>query len=184
MMTLITGGSGSGKSAFAEGYALSMPHSHAYYLATMEVKDGESRKRVQRHRENRKDGNWRTLEYPRDVAAATSHLKESHSVLLLECMSNLVANEMYREGGMETAAHCTAQISQDIRTLAAKTDHLVIVTNDVFGDGCAIDPGLREYLRALGEINQQLAKDAEEVIEVVVGIPVYWKRRMGHAENL
>ncbi len=180
MITLITGGSGSGKSAFAEGYALSVPHSHAYYLATMEVKDGESQKRVQRHRENRKDGNWITLEYPRNVGAAVDRLKSKNSVLLLECMSNLVAHEMYREGGMETAAHCTAKISRDIRTLAAKAGHLVIVTNNVFDDGCAIDPGLREYLTALGEINQQLAKDAAEVIEVVVGIPVYWKRRNGN----
>lgn len=181
MMTLITGGSGSGKSAFAEEYALALPHSSAYYLATMEVRDGESRKRVQRHRENRKNENWRTLEYPRDVAEAVHQLEGHHPVLLLECMSNLVANEMYRENSVETAEYCREKILRNLRTLATKTTHLVIVTNNVFDDGSAIDDGLRDYMTALGRINLALAKEADEVVEVVVGIPIYWKRRNENA---
>ena len=40
MMVLVTGGSGSGKSAFAEERALSFGNPNAYYAATMEVMDG------------------------------------------------------------------------------------------------------------------------------------------------
>lgn len=180
MITLIIGGSGSGKSAFAEEYALSWEHSNAYYLATMEVRDQESRERVQRHRQNRRAGNWITLEHPRNVGNAVNQLDPKNSVLLLECMSNLVANEMYQEHSVETAAHCASQIIQEIRILSEVVDNLVIVSNNVFDDGNTIDEDLQEYFTALGDVNQLLAEEADEVIEVVVGIPVYLKRGAIH----
>lgn len=176
MITLIIGGSGSGKSAFAEEYALSLPHSRAYYLATMEVRDQESKNRVQRHRQNRKAGNWITLEYPRNVAEAVHRLAPGNSVLLLECMSNLVANEMYQENSVEKADYCVAIVTREIHALVEAVDNLVIVSNNVFDDGNTTDEGLREYFTALGDVNRLLAEEADQVIEVVVGIPVYLKR--------
>ena len=59
--------------------------------------------------------------------------------------------------------------------LAAKLDHLVIVTNNVFEDGISYDAGTMAYLRALGRINAALVKRADRVVEVVVGIPVILK---------
>lgn len=180
MITLIIGGSGSGKSAFAEEYALSQEHSNAYYLATMEVRDQESRDRVQRHRLNRTAGNWITLEYPRKVGDAVDQLEPKNSVLLLECMSNLVANEMYQENSVETAERCVNTVTREIRALAAAVDNFVIVSNNVFDDGNTSDAGLQEYFTALGAVNRLLAEEADQVIEVVVGIPVFLKRGVIH----
>ena len=46
MMILITGGSASGKSAFAEDKLLSFGDKKRYYLATMAVWDEECRERI------------------------------------------------------------------------------------------------------------------------------------------
>ena len=57
MMTVITGGSGSGKSAYAEDYigqiAAKSDHCNKYYIATMKVYDAEGQKKIDRHRQLR-----------------------------------------------------------------------------------------------------------------------------------
>lgn len=176
MMVLVTGGSGSGKSAFAEERALSFENSNAYYAATMEVMDRESTRRVERHRQMREGKGWITLEQPRDIEDITGRIRSYDSVVLLECLTNLVANEMYREDE-ESAdpAACAEKIIRGIADLADSVENLVVVTGNVFDDGVAAMPELRSYLQVLGKVNRALAASADEVVEVVVGIPVYRK---------
>ena len=51
MVALIIGGSGSGKSEFAEKLAARISDGHEkYYIATMEIFDEESEKKAERHR--------------------------------------------------------------------------------------------------------------------------------------
>ena len=45
----------------------------------------------------------------------------------------------------------------------------------VLKDGVSAAPALRNYLQVLGNVNRELAAMADEVVEVVVGIPVYLK---------
>ena len=98
--------------------------------------------------------------------------KNEHGIILLECMSNLVANEMFRAGHVYNAAHCVGKIINDLKTLEKSVDEIVVVSNNVFEDGVDFDEGTKEYLRALGTINQEVSKLANEVYEVVVGIGV------------
>ena len=53
MITLVTGGSGSGKSEYAEGLLLECEDCARYYIATMEP-GGEGRRRVERHKRLRR----------------------------------------------------------------------------------------------------------------------------------
>ena len=55
MIVLVTGGSGCGKSTWAEKLADTLPRENRFYIATMQVYDEESRNRVQRHRMQRAD---------------------------------------------------------------------------------------------------------------------------------
>ena len=48
-LILVIGGSGSGKSAFAERTLLSQGEGRPVYLATMDQRDEESLRRIQRH---------------------------------------------------------------------------------------------------------------------------------------
>ena len=90
--------------------------------------------------------------------------------ILLECMSNLVANEMYREDG--AGKETVSAVWSGVRHLAKTASNLVIVTNEIFSDGIDYDPETIRYQNYLGEINRKIASLADQVTEVVYGIPV------------
>ena len=94
-------------------------------------------------------------------------------VVLLECMSNLVANEMFREGGFHPEV--AEKITEGVKNLLSQAKHVVIVTNEIFSDGILYEEESEQYKKELGQINQKLAEMAEEVVEVVYGIPVWHK---------
>ena len=190
-IVLITGGSGSGKSAFAENLVLKQPAENRYYLATMQVYGSEGRERVMRHRQLRHGKGFETLEYPTDVADCIGKIHQpTDAVVLLECMSNLVANEMFTETGTIQQELVIRKITQHLRKLFDAACHVIVVTNNVFEDG-KCNPyinGLRgfaayenyapetiAYIEALGQINIWLAEQADTVYEVMAGQAVCWK---------
>ena len=70
MIVLVTGGSGCGKSTWAEKLVAAMPEGQRVYIATMQVYDEESVQRVARHRAQRAHLGFATLECEKDLAAA------------------------------------------------------------------------------------------------------------------
>lgn len=178
MLILIMGGSGSGKSAFAEEYITELSEGcRKYYIATMQIFDEEGRNKVLRHREMRKGKGFCTLEQPTAIEAAGQRIADcdEECTALLECMSNLVANEMFGEALPKKCEAVTEKIIQGVVRLSSKLKHLVIVANNVFEDGAVYDESTMEYIRAMGLINRRMAAMADKVIEVVVGIPVIMK---------
>lgn len=123
--------------------------------------------RVKRHREMRREKQFETLECYTNLAAVTI---PKGSVVLLECVSNLTANEMYDPSG--AGADTVSAVVRGILNLKRQADTLIVVTNEVFSDGIVYDESTMQYLQYLGEVNQQLAAHAERVTEVVYGIPV------------
>ena len=100
MFTLVIGGAASGKSEYAESRVVRLPE-RRIYLATMRPWDQECRARIARHRRLRQDKGFETLERYTDLAGAEV---PAGANVLLECMSNLTANELYDpEGGGEEA---------------------------------------------------------------------------------
>lgn len=172
MITLITGGSGSGKSAYAENEILSFGDKNRIYIATMFPYDEESFKRIARHRDMRKEKNFTTVECYTNLKQVKL---EPGSVVLLECMSNLVANEMFLEDG---ARERTVEvIMEGIHALKEQADELVVVTNEIMSDGVDYDPETKQYQNYIGRINQCISKEAGKVVEVVYGIPLILKER-------
>ncbi len=185
MITLVYGGSSSGKSEFAEGLVCATSYENRYYLATMGAKDEESKERIARHRQLRAGKGFVTLEQDVDIANTipiittiesgeftTKACEEGDSIVLLECMSNLVANEMFRDGEVHSATYCVKKIMSDLQLLCSKVSSIVIVSNNVFEDGILYDVGTREYLKALALVNRNISKIADEKYEVVVGIGI------------
>ncbi len=170
MLTLVTGGSGSGKSAFAEDRVLSFGEAQRIYIATMHPFDEESHKRIERHRKMRAGKGFETVE----CYTGLKNVKlPSGCVVLLECMSNLVANEMFEEQGAH--GQTVREITEGIDSLLGQAAHVVIVTNEIFSDAAVFEGEMDSYLEYLGKINQAVSKRADEVVEVVYGIPVYHK---------
>lgn len=167
MIVLVTGGSGSGKSAFAEDKVLSFGEARRIYIATMYPFDMESKKRVHRHRNMRAGKGFETVECYTNLKDL---LLPKDSVVLLECMSNLVANEMFQKHGAKERT--VEEILEGIREIAGYVRHLVIVTNEIFSEAEFYDGETETYRKYLGEINRSLGEMADEVYEVVYGIPL------------
>lgn len=190
MLHIVYGGSASGKSSYAESFAMSLQgEGRLLYIATMypykwnttEI-DPETMQRIERHRAMRADKGFDTVECCRHVEHIVAKRQD---VLLLECMSNLLANEMYLEPDSnagsdmaETMSPVSNKIVQALIDLSTRVQELVIVTNDVFSDGGSLtyDESTREYVKNLAEINCALAREAATVTEVVCGIPVIVKK--------
>ena len=196
MLYIVTGGSGSGKSEYAEQTAVQCRNRTGgtlWYLATMRIWDDEGKKRVERHRRMRAAKGFETIE--RYTGLETLELRETFEelnpagldaeqetdslkywesrrvaqkqVLLLECMSNLVLNEFYdQENGAEE------RILQGIKHLQKQCGDLIIVTNEIFSDGVTYEPESERYIELLGRINRELGQMADSVTEVVYGIPL------------
>lgn len=165
MIVLVTGGSGCGKSTWAEKLVETLPMENRVYIATMQVYDEESRQRVRRHREQRADKGFRTIECEKDLDRADI---PEDSTVLLEDLVNLTANEMFDGGNV-------SRVVPALKSLARRCRHLVMVTNDLFSDGAAYSDSVVDYLRKLAEINRQAADMADCVVEVVYSIPVALK---------
>ena len=171
-MILVMGGSGSGKSAYAEELLTQYGDTHRlYYLATMQIYGKEEQKKVERHRRMRQGKGFKTIEQPCSIIRAIEKI-EKGSAVLLECMSNLTANEMFSENFCRTAKETAEKIITEIQCLKKHAGVFIIVTNNVFEDGIVYEEATKAYQEALGQINEALAVEASEVIEVTAGIPV------------
>lgn len=171
MLELVTGGSGSGKSAYAESriceYNRQAPKP-LFYIATMFPYGEETEKKIERHRILRKGKGFETLEW---YTGLKQHLEDGSlkgADVLLECMSNLVANEMYMESG--AGCHADQAILEGIQELNRQCANVVIVTNEVFSESVPDSPEMKEYKRILGRINCEIAVMADQVTEVIYGI--------------
>ena len=100
MLILVSGGASSGKSAFAEELIVRSGLKERIYLATMQVWDKESERRVERHRAMRAGKGFATLERPLDLAGLPL---PPGSAVLLEDLTNLTANEYFGPQGPKGA---------------------------------------------------------------------------------
>lgn len=171
MFTLITGGSGSGKSEFAEDLATSYPNQNRIYIATMYPYDEECQRKINRHIDMRKLKNFHTLEC---YYGLKDRIIPPNATVLLDCLSNLVANERYMNE--ESKDFLVKNIIDGVKNIIAVSKHVILVTNEIFSDGVEYDMETIQYLKDLGTLNCSLAAIADEVIEVVYSIPIYHKK--------
>ncbi|MCR4584270.1 MAG: bifunctional adenosylcobinamide kinase/adenosylcobinamide-phosphate guanylyltransferase [Lachnospiraceae bacterium] len=170
MMVLVVGGAASGKSAFAEELIMRAGEGHRLsYLATMERNTLSAEKRIERHRALRAGKGFETVECARDIRKV---LQQCREYVLLECITNLLANEQFGETYVERVAE---KIREDIRALKSRSRFLVLVSGDVFSDAEEYDSMTESYRRELGHLNCMLAEDADAVAEVSAGIPLWIK---------
>ena len=195
MTELIIGGSGSGKSEYAENEAVKISGEHLIYLATMENHGAEAERRIKKHRKNRDGKGFFTVELPLNVGTLSDRMlngeiraEAGKSTVLLEALSSLLANEMFSaearsdsdQGKKDRNAltkYVCNKILYDIRALSSGVKDLIIVSDDVFRDGRAYGGFTEEYMRALGFLHSEIAAFSDRVIEMVSGNAVIWKDR-------
>ena len=162
MLSLIIGGAGSGKSALAEALCCRL-EGPRLYIATMQAADGESMKRIEKHRRQREGLRFDTLECPYSLDRA--EIPQGANALL-EDLSNLLANELFsREGGGTDA------VRRGLQKACERCANLTVVTNEVFSGGTDYGKGTLQFLQELAALNRELAAEADLVAEAVCGLP-------------
>jgi adenosylcobinamide kinase/adenosylcobinamide-phosphate guanylyltransferase len=188
-LTLILGGARSGKSSYAEKRAKDVGGDSVLYVATSETKDAEMEQRVEKHRADRPSG-WGTIEVPRNVAQALRAAGSGAKVILLDCMTFLVANYLMDAAAPEDdhfdapssdpfdvqiEADVVAEVEAIIAYMNETDAEMLVVSNEV---GLGVVPPYelgRAYRDILGRANQILARHADEVLLLVAGIPMQVK---------
>lgn len=168
-MALVTGGSGSGKSAWAEELICTLCPGPKLYLATMPPSGPGAEARIARHRSMRASKGFSTLECPGPLPI--SHISPG-SAVLLEDLSNLLANLRFSPA---PPTDYVQVLWEQLSALACRCGHLVVVSNEIFSDGVIYDPDTTDYIALLGSLNRLLAQRADLAAEVVCGIPLVLK---------
>ena len=169
MICLIIGTNSSGKSLKAEKIACLSEAEKRYYLATMLIYDEDGRKRVEKHRKQRDGKGFETLEIPFAIDNALDMIKDKeNSVVLLECISNLVGNEMYENPNRSELCKLNPnlfadQVASDVRKLAECVKDTIIVTNEFDADKNS-DEMTRLYIQLCSMVNDRIKAFADKVI--------------------
>jgi adenosylcobinamide kinase / adenosylcobinamide-phosphate guanylyltransferase len=175
-LILITGGARSGKSDYALTRAESLPGPHTF-LATCPVVDGEMEERIRRHKAERQDGVWQTIEEELDLATTIQSL-ETDTVCLVDCLTLWVNNLMYHgEKNRLPFTEDDMLVSAEMFISAADAFQgtLICVSNEV-GLGVVPDNvAARRYRDLVGRCNRTVAAAADEVILVSCGLPLFLK---------
>lgn len=175
---LITGGSRSGKSAYAQRLAEGLDGPRAF-VATCPVIDAEMAERVEKHRKARREGEWETIEAPVDLAGAIRGAAEFR-VLLVDCLTLWANNLLYgarRRDQPFTEEEMEGQCRELIDACKTFPGTVLFVTNEL---GMGIIPEnetARRFRDIAGRMNQLVAAAAGEVTLVVSGLPVILKQQ-------
>jgi adenosylcobinamide kinase / adenosylcobinamide-phosphate guanylyltransferase len=175
-LILVTGGSRSGKSDYAQRAAEALPGPR-YFVATCPRIDEEMNRRIEKHQEARSNGLWQTIEEPIEPARALLTNDES-AVYLIDCITLWVNNLVYHEdlaGRTLSEEEMTRKCRELIVAAKGASGTIFLVTNEV-GSGIVPDnPSARHYRDLVGRCNQVLAAGADEVFLVVCGLPMKLK---------
>lgn len=161
-VTLIGGGSRSGKSRYALELARSLPGPWTF-VATAEALDPEMEDRIQKHREAR-DPAFRVIEEPHALAARLRDLRDG--VAVVDCLTLWVSNRLLAGADL-------AREFEELRQAAMQSPaHIIFVTNEV---GCGVVPDnelARRFRDEAGRLNQMMGGIAGEIQWMVFGHPL------------
>jgi adenosylcobinamide kinase/adenosylcobinamide-phosphate guanylyltransferase len=165
MIFLVLGPNGSGKSAFAEKTAVELSAgSPLFYIATMIPYGEEGKERVEKHRRQRADNRFVTVEKATGVSSVAF---PRSAVVLLEDVSNLLGNTLFigsRQGGADS-------VFAEIKEMCGKCRAAVLVSIDGLTASDEFDEETNGYINELNKLNEKLAAFADKVIAMREGQP-------------
>jgi len=155
VIVLVLGGARSGKSAYAERRAASLPEPVSYVATACVDGDADLAARIDEHRA-RRPPSWSTIESGPEVPGV---LRATRGTIVLDALGPWVA----------AAPDFDVDAAELRDALAARDGDTVIVSEEV---GLGVHPSTaagQQFRDALGELNQAVAVVADEVVLVVAG---------------
>lgn len=204
MFLFIMGGTASGKSEYAEEQAEKIAAAEAaargdkqaviIYAATMSDNGPDAIERIKRHRCRREsnavnlkniDIVYETFEcFSIEDAERLAEYAKGH-VVLFDCLSGFAANVMFgrtddasgdtNRRPRPTKEQVAAALQQTAAALSRRCSSLIIVTDQIFSDGCSYDKDVLDYIDALAAVCRTIAAAADTAAEIVYGIPIKLK---------
>ncbi len=170
-ITLILGGTRSGKSAHAESLitrGIGMHWNDALYIATAQIGDAEMAVRIHNH-QARRGANWTTIEEPLALARTLRKEISARRPALVDCLTLWLTNIMLSDHDPYK------EEAELIGSLAELAGPVVFVSNEV-GLGIVPDNALaRAFRDHAGRLNQHIAAAAQRVEFIAAGLPVTLK---------
>jgi adenosylcobinamide kinase/adenosylcobinamide-phosphate guanylyltransferase len=164
VVTLITGGCRSGKSARAITIACASPAPRKFFLATAQALDDEMRSRIAYHRRTR-PAEFETIEEPINLVAAVDLLRSRADLLIIDCLTIWVANLLDKstDEAIMAEADCLAAILREVKFST------ILVTDEVGWGVVPENAVARRFRDLLGWTNQKIARAADEVLLMAAG---------------
>ena len=173
---LITGGARSGKSRYAQQLAESI-EGEKLFVATCPVIDEEMRQRIERHRREREERGWQTVEETVDLAGLIEGNRE-YEVVLIDCLTLWVNNLIFTDGAGELSEEKLAdKVARILNVCRERSGVVLMVTNEVGLGIVPENPLAMRYRDLVGRCNQVVAARADKVIQTICGIPMTIKER-------
>ncbi|MBU5315319.1 bifunctional adenosylcobinamide kinase/adenosylcobinamide-phosphate guanylyltransferase [Clostridium bornimense] len=167
MICFVVGGSKSGKSSYGEREAIRLGNKDdLYYIATMKPYDKEDEERIRAHIKQREGFGFKTIEQYRDIERIVSNMSNT-STILIDSITSLLTNEMFFEEEMND--NSSIKIVKGIKKIAQFFDNVVIISDYVFSDSIIYDQYTEQFRRELGNINIEIAKISDKVVECIFG---------------
>jgi adenosylcobinamide kinase / adenosylcobinamide-phosphate guanylyltransferase len=182
LFIFISGGVRSGKSSFAERKAVEIScetGGQLIYLATGVPSDSEMEERIFKHKQDRNPMkyHWKTVEQSVNIGKLAEDFSEK-DIILLDCVTTLLNNELFsveREGEPLYFEKVKKSIVTGIADIKKRVQTLIVVSNEVLNEPLVGNNLVFTYGRLLGQIHQQLVKEADQVFLVESGIPIVMK---------
>lgn len=167
MIVLVTGGTRSGKSRYAQQRAKHLTD-NPVYVATARIWDDDFKERIIRHQQER-GSEWSNYEAEKYISA----LSLTDRVVVIDCVTLWLTN--FFVDHQQNIDHALQEFQQEIDKLAAQQAAFIVITNEI-GMGLHADTDVgRKFVDLQGWANQYIASKAEEVIFMVSGIPLQVK---------
>lgn len=172
----ISGGSRSGKSRYAEQRAELITGKRSY-IATCPTIDAEMDSRIALHQQRRSGKGWLTVEEPLDLAQALIDSADS-TVVLVDCLTLWVNNLLYEADCQDqplSEENILRSCQQVLDACTAGDRTIIFVTNELGMGIVPADAISRLYRDLVGRCNQTFAAQADEVVLLVSGLPLFLK---------
>ena len=169
MLTLVLGGTRSGKSHYAKRCA-SKSGKQVIYVATATAGDSEMQERITRHQLDR-PGNWQTIEEPVQLARILQTESTINNFLLVDCLTLWLSNIMFNQQGEIQQSVFEQQSTALLEVLPGLTGDIVLVSNEVGHGVVAIEQTTRRFVDEAGRLHQNLARICDRVVLITAGLP-------------
>ncbi|MFH1612829.1 MAG: bifunctional adenosylcobinamide kinase/adenosylcobinamide-phosphate guanylyltransferase [bacterium] len=167
-LIFILGGAKSGKSDYALLLGKKIKRK-TYFIATAINDTQEMQIKILKHQKKRPK-NWNTIEESKNIIPQLKK-KFSNNLIILDCLTVYLSNLFYEYRNLkEKKEKIKLHIKKILKLHQDSKNIFIIVSNEV---GCGIVPMnsiTREFRDLQGEVNQTIAKFANEVYFLVAGI--------------